>query len=985
MNINSVLTNSEKVKRFNGKLLDEDHSIKILSEWANEDNILKYENIIHKLKLENMTLVQFATILNCNVDMYDLDIKTMEWHKIYIEMLSLNKNNNKFELYANDSVFYMLNMFVNWAKVKVEDNIYKYKNIKISSDCINIIIKNIGINLTNICSKTIIYEYYDQKHNIFKKFNIENFSEEECIKSFLEKYPVMLRRLCIKTKFLVENYLESLKRIDEDYKDIKLIYGISNVISNIKGNLGDTHAGGKFVIEYEFNNNTKLIYKPKNLFIAKKFYELIAWINKSSNLEKLAIPQIYYNEFYTIEEYIDRKQCEDYDEIKRFYKRVGQLIGLVYHLKGNDFHHENIIASGEQPYLIDLETLFVHSFKNNVEDIFDVISLNFEESINCMSFLPSNTAFKDKNGQGIDISALSYNDQKLPFKILQLVGDINNPKFEYKEFNVKAQDNIPIINNNKINYSDYKNEIVKGFKDINLFILENKIKFLDKINIFKDIKVRQLMRNTYDYCKILEYASHPKYTSNMKSFEKILYTLWNSEHYNKSMVTSEIEDMLVDDVPIFNTITTSRDLIDSKNNIIKDYFKTSAFEHVIAKITNFNNDELNKQLDYLNIALNNSEYIVNEINRKNNDLFNITTHNIFDLDNNLNLENEVINIYNLIENEAIIFGEECIFEHYFEHNIQISVNYQNGLSGILKYLLELNKFTKEPINIVHSIQKTLLNEKTLLLPQFKSIDNWVDIIDISVNNTYIYDDKRLEIINMFLENLKNKIKYKQLNLKEIVKSIKLTIKLYQKDNVYKYKTILWSLNELLENEILKSGINSLNELSDIGVSDVLKCINDLNNLGIININSAFIPELNSLNSNIISRLLENDTNIKYNFNEFKNILRFLNSNLNNNEIKFLKLKKIVIDKINFNTSNENLILVIDILINFLNKQIDVELESLLHEKILKLANYKFITDKYPIKNLNYFKNLSLENGLSGIGYIFLRYKNKSMISILDLI
>ncbi|HAT4231871.1 TPA: type 2 lantipeptide synthetase LanM, partial [Clostridium perfringens] len=722
MNINAVLTNNEKLKNFNGQLLDKDCSTQILTEWINKDNILKYENIIHKLKLENITQEQFSTILNCKEDIYNLDIQTMEWYKIYNEIINFYKDNNKFELYDYNNVFYFLNIFINWAKIKIDNEINKYNNIQISKDCVIKMLINVGLNLTNICSKTIIYEYYNQNYKVFKEFNIKNFNNIKNTTIFLEKYPVMLRRLCIKTKHVVENYLESLKRIDEDYMDIKLVHNISSLITNIKGNLGDTHAGGKFVVEYEFNNNTKIIYKPKNLFIAKKFYELLSWINKTSNLEKLAIPRNYYNDFYTIEEYIDIKQCENYDEVKRYYKRIGQLIGLTYHLKGNDFHHENIIASGEHPYLIDLETLFVHSFKDNIEDVFDVISLNYEESINAMSFLPSNTAFMNKNGQGIDISALSYKDQKLPFKILQLVGDINNPKFEYKEFNVKSQNNIPLVNNIKIDYRNYKNDIVEGFNDINIFILENKVDFLDKLNIFKDIKVRQLMRNTYEYSKILEYSSHPKYTSNMQAFEKTLYTLWNSVHLNKSMVTSEIEDMILDDIPIFNTITTSKDLIDSRNNIIKDYFKTSGFEYVINKINNFNYDILNKQIDYLNISLNNSKYLANELNRKNNDLFNITLYNNFNLNFNLDLEHLAIEVYKLIEEKSIIYNDECIIEHYFESSIQLNFNYRNGLAGTLKYLFELNKITKDPINILEKIIKTLLNKKVLLSPQFKSIE-----------------------------------------------------------------------------------------------------------------------------------------------------------------------------------------------------------------------------------------------------------------------
>ena len=40
----------------------------------------------------------------------------------------------------------------------------------------------------------------------------------------------------------------------------------------------------------------------------------------------------------------------------RFYRRQGALLALLYALEATDFHAENLIASGEFPVLIDLET-----------------------------------------------------------------------------------------------------------------------------------------------------------------------------------------------------------------------------------------------------------------------------------------------------------------------------------------------------------------------------------------------------------------------------------------------------------------------------------------------------------------------------------------------------------------------------------------------------------------------------------------------------
>ena len=234
-----------------------------------------------------------------------------------------------------------------------------------------------------------------------------------------------------------------------------------------------------------------------------------------------------------------------------------------------------------------------------------------------------------------------------------------------------------------------------------------------------------------------------------------------------------------------------------------------------------------------------------------------------------------------------------LIEHYFESSIQLNFNYRNGLAGTLKYLFELNKITKDPINILEKIIKTLLNKKVLLSPQFKSIEDSIDVIDVLINNSYIYDDNVLECLNIFINNLKNDIEYKQLNLKEIIKAIDLIKKLYQKDKLYKYKLILESLKDLLEFEILKIGLNSFNEMSDISPAKLLSTINDLYDINITSMKNDFKAELNLINSNIISKLYKNDSDLIYDFNQLKNIFLFLNCNLINKNIEFLKLKKIL--------------------------------------------------------------------------------------------
>src|SRR5262249_44363386 len=57
-------------------------------------------------------------------------------------------------------------------------------------------------------------------------------------------------------------------------------------------------------------------------------------------------------------EFIPADGCRSPEEIQRFYVRQGGYLTLLYALEATDFHGENLIAAGEHPVPIDLETLF---------------------------------------------------------------------------------------------------------------------------------------------------------------------------------------------------------------------------------------------------------------------------------------------------------------------------------------------------------------------------------------------------------------------------------------------------------------------------------------------------------------------------------------------------------------------------------------------------------------------------------------------------
>lgn len=112
------------------------------------------------------------------------------------------------------------------------------------------------------------------------------------------------------------------------------------------------------------------MYKPRSLEIEKGYKDLIDWLdNRISGFKKPYAANVYSNNNYGFMEFINNKECDNPEEISNFYFKMGELLAILYSLNSRDFHIENIIAFGENPVLVDLETLLHKTVEINEEEI----------------------------------------------------------------------------------------------------------------------------------------------------------------------------------------------------------------------------------------------------------------------------------------------------------------------------------------------------------------------------------------------------------------------------------------------------------------------------------------------------------------------------------------------------------------------------------------------------------------------------------------
>ncbi|TYR64171.1 type 2 lanthipeptide synthetase LanM family protein [Streptomyces parvus] len=129
-------------------------------------------------------------------------------------------------------------------------------------------------------------------------------------------------------------------------------------LTGVEAGAGDSHRGGRSVMLLRFADGTRLVYKPRPLAAHRHFNSLVEWFGSLPGAPELRVLRVLDRGDYGWAEFVAERPCASGAETRQFYRRQGALLALLHALDGTDLHHENLIACGPHPVLVDVETLF---------------------------------------------------------------------------------------------------------------------------------------------------------------------------------------------------------------------------------------------------------------------------------------------------------------------------------------------------------------------------------------------------------------------------------------------------------------------------------------------------------------------------------------------------------------------------------------------------------------------------------------------------
>ena len=812
------LTIPEKMKYFEEDVLVDDS---ILTEWRDCRTLLNDRYFNEMLQYSNYTRKKFAFSLQPLSNIKNIKIS---WLKDYVNILSNFKNE---DINYDLGVSIVAVPFAKFMENKILNELERLTKIKVKTSIINNFILMLTNEIFDIFGKILalkLAEYKnkfkqnseDKTHN-FEKFIRTTFNTKESFEKFFEEYPVATRLATTRTINLTNNYLDLLFRLNKDIDDLKDVFHLnSDILTDISISEGDSHEQGKSVMILIFNNQ-KVVYKPKNLEVSIPFKKFIKWYSKRSNLLELKIPRGIFKNDYTYNEFIDSIACETDNDVEEFYVRYGYLVAISYLLNMNDLHMENVIAHGNQPVIIDLETLFQIPPKMEKDSVtMDILKRLESDSVKSSSLLPRNINIGLH--AKVELSAFKGEEFQVQNQFVTPV-NINTDDFHYEKGNgyFKGGNNIPYKLTSKgminVNYDIYRIKILEGFNSFMEFILNNKKEFIQFMSNFKGYKLRVLLKGTERYASLLRYSNHPFYNKEMKYRERLFMNSWAYPYKDKRVVLSEVEDMLFNDIPIFYTKTDSRDVFDSRGKFYKEYYKTSGLDTVIEKIKKLDMKEINFQRQILLSSLGIYDLYLNK--NQSNSLY-INTSQAF------NSTEAAVEIADYVMNEVIEKNEEASFinlncdEELHWDLITSDESLYGGLSGVALFFLKVYIKTKNKkyLKMYKKFITTAVNQAKF--QPFKSAyqGRLSPIYPLLIELKYFGEVSKKEFLDKILDELNvmeiekyeeifNKLEYMN-GLSSVVSLLHLINKMYKP-----CETTIVKLEYLMKN-YLNSNKNSLN-------------------------------------------------------------------------------------------------------------------------------------------------------------------------------
>lgn len=429
------------------------------------------------------------------------------------------------------------------------------------------------------------------------------------------EYPALGRLLARKTEQWVEFMAAFLRHWQLDRGDVARMLGdprTDHRIDGVRFGLSDRHCGGKTSLRVRLDSGSECIYKPKNLLSEQAYYSFLTWLNRNGSPAQFRIFSGVYHRDRGWCEVVRAEPCESEEGVRRYFARAGATICLAYVLRANDLHFENLIAAGEYPALIDLESFFQARPKDAQDSFANAIHIAsryvFQESVVHTMLLPrvhvrDGDRVRDPSGIG------SGPAPGLPIRYhVWLHPNTDEMALVERTGREEERRNLARLATETVYPERYVEDIAYGFRAMYWFFLQRREDLLgpqSPLRFFDGIAFRYILRDTMTYGRVLERSLWPAAlrsgVERSIEFDVLSRALLEKpgQHHAWPLLRAEHYSLTQGDIPLFGTRTDSDEVFLEAGDQQPGFFTMSPGETARRQIAGLSEQDLQRQSTFV--------------------------------------------------------------------------------------------------------------------------------------------------------------------------------------------------------------------------------------------------------------------------------------------------------------------------------------------------------------------------------------------------
>ncbi|MDX3226545.1 type 2 lanthipeptide synthetase LanM family protein [Streptomyces sp. ME19-01-6] len=374
------------------------------------------------------------------------------------------------------------------------------------------------------------------------------------------EYPVLLRHIGDLLTGWVDSRAELAERLVADLAELDTwCDGGLGEVTDVRFRAGGTHRRGRGVAIVSFTGAT-VVYKPRPLDADLAWGEVLGWFHRQAPPHDLIAQATLARDGYGWSGFVEALPCRTPEEVRHFSWRTGALLALHHVLCGVDVHHENLVAHGAYPVVIDMEALFHGALPAPATRLLTAPADGLmAEGVLSVGLLPSKLVVRDQGNAREDTAGRP-----------RLDGEPADPR-------------------------EHAADLEAGFAWTYRAIGNDRAGWAALLDRFADVELRHVPRAIAYYSSLLEDSRHPDFLRDALDRDRLLARLALGADGGRPwerLVPSELRDLRRGDVPFFSSTPGSRDLVDGDGVRIPGFLEEAPIEVARRRLAEFGEEDL---------------------------------------------------------------------------------------------------------------------------------------------------------------------------------------------------------------------------------------------------------------------------------------------------------------------------------------------------------------------------------------------------------